>query len=171
MERVYGRAMELFKALFTKDDEIIIATNAIFEYKLKHQIKKLNLYPRYIKKKQLLRNLKLDVIPDIFAEEDEIPDPDDNTYRYMINCKVSDVDYINLVKAICNQNVGRKPSFHHAVFFLNLNKGIILHIYDDRGCDVISSSASALKNIYTKYHDWISDDDRESINKTFDGLI
>ncbi|MNN26621.1 hypothetical protein D3C81_1401320 [compost metagenome] len=169
MEQVYSRAIELFRALFFKDDDICIVTNAFFAYRFKSQVKRLNLYRRYIKSNQLLRNLKLNVIPDIFAEEDERPDEDNNTYRYMIDCKVRDVDYQNLLKAICNQDVGIKPSIYHDVFFLNLDRGVIYHIYDDRGCDVISSSIIELKDIYTKFNEWILDYDRESIKKTFEG--
>ncbi|MGC6588433.1 DUF3885 domain-containing protein [Paenibacillus sp. Dod16] len=90
-------------------------------------------------------------------------------YRYIINCKASDVDYLNLLKAICNQDVGIKPSIHHDVFFININKGVIFHIYDDRGCDVISSSILELKDIYTKFNKWILDYDREAIKRTFEG--
>ncbi|MOA57505.1 hypothetical protein D3C78_1816990 [compost metagenome] len=87
----------------------------------------------------------------------------------MIDCKVRDVDYQNLLKAICNQDVGIKPSIYHDVFFLNLDRGVIYHIYADRGCDVISSSIIELKDIYTKFNEWILDYDRESIKKTFEG--
>ncbi|SFS56852.1 DUF3885 domain-containing protein [Paenibacillus sp. 453mf] len=171
MDRVYSRSIELFKELFVKDDDLLLVTNAYFAYKLKNQIKKVNLYRRYIKNRQILWNLKLNVIPDIFAEPDEIPDEDNKTYRFQIACKVSDLDYLNLIKAICNKDLGTKPSIKHDVFFINLGKGIIFHIYDDRGCDVVSNSTSVLKNIFIKYNDWILNYDRESINKIFEGII
>ena len=171
MERVYKRAIELFKAINEINDEIIIVTNAFFAYKLKNKVKRVNLYRKYIKSKHLLRNLKLNVIPDVFADEDEIPDELNNTYRYMINCNVNELDYSNLIKAICNQDVGIKPSIYHDVFFLNIRRGTIYHIYDDRGCDVISNSISGIKDIFLKYNDWILNNDRESINKTFDEVL
>ncbi|MCV4230547.1 hypothetical protein OHJ21_05135 [Virgibacillus sp. LDC1] len=122
MEQVYSRTTELFRALFMKDDDIFIVTNAIFAYRYKYQVKKLKLYSRYIRNKQVLKNLKLTIIPDIYAEDDEEPNEENNTYRYIINCKVSDVDNLSLLKAICNQDVGIKPSIHHDVFFININK-------------------------------------------------
>ncbi|MEC0255658.1 hypothetical protein PAEVO_10720 [Paenibacillus sp. GM2FR] len=169
MEQVYSRTTELFRALFMKDDDIFIVTNAIFAYRYKYQVKKLKLYSRYIRNKQVLKNLKLTIIPDIYAEDDEEPNEENNTYRYIINCKVSDVDNLSLLKAICNQDVGIKPSIHHDVFFININKGLIFHIYDDRGCDVISSSILQLKDIYIKFNEWILDYDREEIKKIFEG--
>ncbi|WP_224723728.1 DUF3885 domain-containing protein [Paenibacillus vietnamensis] len=168
MERVYFRAIELFKALHDNNDEIVIVTNGHFADKQRNQVKKLYLYKRYIKSKRLLRNLRLDVIPYVFADEDENPDELTKTYRYMITCKVYELDYRNLLKAICNQDVGIKPKTHHDVFFLNINNGTIYHVHDDRGCDIISHSNQAIKEIYLKYKDWILDYDRETIDKTFE---
>jgi hypothetical protein len=171
MERVYFRAIELFKALHEKNDEIIIVTNGYFADKQKKQVKKLLLYKRYIKSKHLLRNLRLSVLPNVFADEDEDPDELTNTYRFMITCQVYQLDFHKLLRAICNKDVGIKPKISHDVFFLNLNKGTIYHVYDDRGCDVISISNQALKEIYFKYKNWILDYDRKTIEKTFEGDI
>lgn len=56
---------------------------------------------------------------------------------------------------------------YHRVYFINLNKKTIFHIYDDRGCDVIASAREDLMGIYTRYNDWILDYDRERINRVF----
>jgi hypothetical protein len=168
MERVYYRAIELFDALHEKDDDIIIVTYGYFADKQRKQVKKLYLYKKYIKSKHVLRNLQLNVLPNVFADEEEDPDESTNTYRYMITCKVFDVDSHKLLRAICNRDIGIKPKIQHDVFFVNLNKGTIYHVYDDRGCDVISNSKEAIKDIYLKYKDWILDYDRETIDKTFD---
>ncbi|MGC6588432.1 DUF3885 domain-containing protein [Paenibacillus sp. Dod16] len=56
MEQVYSRATDLFRALFMKDDDIFIITNALFAYRYKYQVKKLKLYSRNIKNKRIKKS-------------------------------------------------------------------------------------------------------------------
>jgi len=42
-----------------------------------------------------------------------------------------------------------------------------LHLYDDRGVDVISTHPNNLKALYKKYNEWILDYDREMIDAIF----
>ncbi|WP_342572261.1 DUF3885 domain-containing protein [Paenibacillus sp. FSL R5-0749] len=55
------------------------------------------------------------------------------------------------------------------MYFINISKKTIFHIYDDRGCDVISASREELVDIYSEYNDWILDYDRDKINNIFLG--
>lgn len=169
MERVYYRSLELFKALHDKEDEVLLITHAYFADKPKHKVKKLNLYRRYIKKKESIRALKLEILPEIDCDPDETPDPRNNMYSYWAKCRVKDIRYSQLIRAICNHDVGIKPMIYHRVYFINLNKKTIFHIYDDRGCDVIAAAREDLMGIYTRYNDWILDYDRERINRVFLG--
>ncbi|WP_193726856.1 DUF3885 domain-containing protein [Paenibacillus guangzhouensis] len=167
MEQVYYRSLELFKALHDKDDELLLVTSAYFADIPKNKVKKLNLYKKYIKNKDSLMALNLEILPDIDLDPDEIPDPRNNMYRYWTTCKVKDLRYSELIKSICNHDVGIRPMIYHRVYFINISKRTIFHIYDDRGCDVISESKDDLIHIYTKYNSWILDYDRERIDKTF----
>ncbi|RAI84482.1 uncharacterized protein DUF3885 [Paenibacillus pabuli] len=169
MERVYHRSLELFKALHDQEDEVLLITQAYFADKSKHKVKKLNLYRKYIKKKEPIRALRLEILPDLDCEPDETPDPRNNMYRYWTKCRIEDLKYGQLIKAICNHDAGIKPMIYHRVYFINISKKTIFHIYDDRGCDVISASREALTDIYKEYNDWILDYDRERINNVFLG--
>lgn len=169
MQRVYHRSLELFKALHDREDEVILITHAYFADKPKNNVKKLNLYRKYIKKKESIKDLRLEIIADINCDLDEIPDPRNNIYRYWTKCTVEDLRYSQLIRAICNHDVGIKPMIYHRVYFININKNTIFHIYDDRGCDVIASSKEELMWIYKEFNDWILDYDRERINKVFLG--
>lgn len=60
------------------------------------------------------------------------------------------------------------PSISHNVYVINIQKKTIFHTYDDRGCDVLATSPAAIKEIYTKYSDWILDYDRVEIDKIFE---
>lgn len=74
---------------------------------------------------------------------------------------------IPLIKAICNKDKNIKPKIFHDIFFINLSKDTIYHIYDDRGCDVIASSIEVLRYMHKKYKKWILEYDKEAINRVF----
>ena len=54
------------------------------------------------------------------------------------------------------------------VYFVNINKRLIFHMYDDRGLDIIATDKEILRPIYEKYNNLILDYDRERINKQFE---
>lgn len=169
MERVYFRSLQLFKALHDQEDEVLLITQAYFADKPKHKVKNLNLYSKYIKKQEPIRSLRLEILPDLDYEPTELSDPKNNMYRYWTKCKVEDLKFSQLIKAICNHDVGVKPMITHRVYFINISKKTIFHIYDDRGCDVISASRQELMDIYKEFNHWILDYDRDRINNVFLG--
>ena len=54
------------------------------------------------------------------------------------------------------------------IYFVNIDKKLILHMYDDRGLDLISADKETLKPIYKKHNDLLLDYDRERIDKQFE---
>ncbi|MBL7896335.1 MAG: DUF3885 domain-containing protein [Bacteroidia bacterium] len=53
------------------------------------------------------------------------------------------------------------------IYFINIDKKLILHMYDDRGFDIIATDKETLRPIYQKHNDWILDYDRKEIDKQF----
>ncbi len=165
LEGVYNRAITLFQFLHSKTDDMYIvvdvndyADGETFKYKL-------NIFSRYVKEKSDLFKLQKNTILYVFPEDDE--DGLYKTHRFTLKCKVSDLKYIPMLKAICNQDMGIKPSIFHRVYFINVNKNTIFHIYDDRGCDVLATSPNTIRDMYHTYNDWILDYDRNKIDKVF----
>ena len=72
-----------------------------------------------------------------------------------------------MLKAICNQDMGIRPSTFHRVYFININKKTIFHVYDDRGCDLLAARPETIKDVYNKFNDWILDYDRNQIDQVF----
>ncbi|MCC2464081.1 hypothetical protein LKL90_27380, partial [Bacillus mobilis] len=112
---VYNRAITLFQSLHATEDDIYIvvdvndyADGEIFKHKL-------NIFSKYVKEKSDLFKLQKNTIPYIFPEDDE--DGVYKTHRYTLKCKVSDLKYIPMLKAICNQDMGIKPRIFHRVYF------------------------------------------------------
>lgn len=165
LQGVYKRAITLFKSLHSPTDDIFIVvdTNVFdkgknFKYKLKN-------FSPYVNEKSLLYRLNHKIIPYIFPEDDE--EGTYKTHRFTLKCKTSDFKYVSMLKAICNQDLGINPSIFHRVYFININKKTIFHVYDDRGCDLLATSPETIRDVYNEYNDWILDYDKDEIDKLF----
>lgn len=79
------------------------------------------------------------------------------------------IPYKEILKGIAHYEQGREPSISQAVYFINVDKDIVFHMYDDRGCIVYSNSSGKLAYMYYKYNNWIVDYWRGSIDSIFHG--
>lgn len=163
MRDVYHRAIALFRALHEDDETICIVANV-------HNFGRTQKSPtlsKYIRDKSVLYQLQHRTIPYVFPEDNE--DGKWTTEQFRLECKPFEIHYRLLLQAICNQDMGLKPNMHHDVFFININRQTIFHVYDDRGCDVIATSPESIRTVYKTYNDWILDYDREKIEEVFQG--
>lgn len=53
------------------------------------------------------------------------------------------------------------------IFIVDFDKGIVLHIYDDRGMDVVSIRRESLIPHYNQFSRWLLDYDREQMDQIF----
>jgi hypothetical protein len=72
-------------------------------------------------------------------------------------------------RAIGNIDYARLPKISDRVFLLNVSRDVILHMYDDRGLDVISADPTSLLALYKSHNAWILKYDRERIDAIFEG--
>lgn len=149
IKQVYYRATELFKETHTANDDIFVLLYFYINRKYSTQ-KKIKAFSHFTKDKQVLYSLSCKKI--------QFPDEEDEgweAYRYVLKCKLSDIQYIKLLFS------------NHDIFFINATKNTIFHLYDSRGLDIVASSKEALFTVYKKYNEWILDYDRERIDKVF----
>uniref|UniRef100_UPI00403F1FB3 DUF3885 domain-containing protein n=1 Tax=Lysinibacillus sp. Y5S-8 TaxID=3122488 RepID=UPI00403F1FB3 len=66
-----------------------------------------------------------------------------------------------------NGGIGSGKTKFHRIYFLNIKKKTIFHVYDDRGCDLLATSPESIRDIYYTYNDWILDYDKDKIDKVF----
>lgn len=161
MRDMYKRAITLFRALHKDDEEICIVAN-VHNFGI---IPKSPVLSKYIRNKSVLYRLQHHTIPYVFPEDNEKGQW--TTERFWLECKTSDIQYSLLIQAICNQDMGLKPNLYHDIFFININRKTIFHVYDDRGCDLIAPSPESIRTVYDTYNDWILDYDREKIDEVF----
>ncbi|UOO43785.1 DUF3885 domain-containing protein (plasmid) [Priestia megaterium] len=171
LEQAFYRSIRLFEAVFGEEDELLLVTDV-------HAIKKdiflqkrpLNVYLKYIKDKKKLYQLSHYLLPSVFDEEDD----QSITHRFILSCKKSELKYVQLLKAICYEDfthpsniLKSNPQSGYDIYFINLSKEIIFHLYDDRGCDVLASNKESIEFLYEEYNHWILDYDREEIDLLF----
>jgi hypothetical protein len=152
----YQRATTLFEALHAQDDDILLVVHSDAD-------KRTGVFTRYLKNKKLRFNVTQQTISSVFSEDDD----GFEMQQFVLKCKKSDFNYHSLIKAICNHEMGIKPRLYQRIYFLNLNKETIFHIYDDRGCDLIATSPNAIQKIYQTYNSWILNYDRNKIDQVF----
>ncbi|WP_068677356.1 DUF3885 domain-containing protein [Oceanobacillus sp. Castelsardo] len=171
---VYDQAISLFNEIFSAEDKILLVTN-IYHNKnyVRRSRRKIKVYRHYIKNKDVRLRLKQETLPYMFDDEEYAEEK--CTSQFSLECRKQDIRYPLLIKAICNQDFpSLKPKLHNPyglyepdVFFINVTKNVIFYIYDDRGCEVISSDIETIRPIYRQYIDWVDEYYREEIDQRF----
>nr|WP_154319282.1 DUF3885 domain-containing protein [Metabacillus idriensis] len=165
LKGVYNRALTLFESVHKPDEEIFVVMDVNVFGNRKSYKNNRRLFSPYVYEKTTLYRLNHAVIPYIFPEDNE--DEKYKTHRFTLKSKTSDIKYIPLLKAMCNQDLGIQPNIYHRIYFFNIKRKTIFHIYDDRGCDLLAASPKTIRDIYNNFNDWILDYDRDEIDKVF----
>ena len=76
-----------------------------------------------------------------------------------------------MFQAIANTDLGGTPSIAGRVYTIDHRARVIMHMYDDRGLDVIASNASALLPVYDRFPNWILDNQRHKIEFRFKNFL
>ncbi|WJY27334.1 DUF3885 domain-containing protein [Sporosarcina trichiuri] len=162
---VYHRAIDLFEALHAPEDDLYIVVD-VHEFNSSHaQRRKLNVFAKYVKERSVLYRLRQDTLPSVYLENNE--DGSYRKYRFSLHCCRSDLRYAALLRAICNQDMGRRPVVDVPVYIVNVTKRTVFHVYDDRGCDVVAEEADTLRPVYERFSDWILEYDRGAVDGMF----
>ncbi|MGG4380541.1 DUF3885 domain-containing protein [Priestia megaterium] len=174
LNQAFHRSITLFQRVFGEGDEILFVTDVYTTNKdLFLQKRPLNVYLKYIKDKKRLYQLNHHCLPSVFQDEDE-DDDQSLTHRFVLSCKKTELRYAQLLKAINYEDFAHpstilksNPQSGYDIYFINLSKKMIFHLYDDRGCDVLASSKESIRFLYEEYSNWILDYDREEIDLLF----
>ncbi len=162
-----ARVITLFEDLFDANDCIYIY---IEDWDIVIDPMFGNTTPNYIY--QLLEKhvLEEETMYKLDEDIDEMGNPIQITQEYKIRLlydRLAIIPYKEILKGIANYEQGQQPSISQRVYFINLNKDIVFHMYDDRGCIVYSNSKDKLTHMYCKYNNWIVDYWRSSIDIIF----
>ncbi|KOS27583.1 hypothetical protein ADK18_12490 [Bacillus anthracis] len=98
------------------------------------------------------------------------------TYQFSLKYFAGDIKYKRFIQAANHEDLpglypslGRKKEISYPdVFLINSNKRYYhVHVYDDRGSEVIANNKKTIRNIYQKYKEWIPEYKRKKIDKVF----
>ncbi|MET4106862.1 DUF3885 domain-containing protein [Hymenobacter sp. UYP22] len=160
---VERRAALLFEAVFAPTDEVLIIVQRPW-------------HTRWFRRRRfraghfvlrLLQASRSEVAFQRLANQTRFRDTR-QLIRFALQRRAAAIPYHRIFQAISNQDFpGRQPQLHDDVFFLNLSSGLLLHMYDDRGLDVLGPTVDALRPLYEQYHSLLLDYDREQMAFTF----
>ncbi|PFW72000.1 hypothetical protein COL23_26245 [Priestia aryabhattai] len=173
LKQAFHRSITLFHKVFEEEDEILFVTDVHTMNKdLFLQKRPLNVYLKYIKDKKRLYQLNHHRLPSVFQDEDE--DDQSLTHRFVLSCKKTELRYVQLLQAINYEGFAHpstimksNPQSGYDIYFINLSKKMIFHLYDDRGCDILASNKEPIRFLYEEYNNWILDYNREEIDLLF----
>ncbi len=167
-EEVYKRSELLFQEVFSPNDNVFLV---LMDYKYKRsKIRFGNFCFKHI------RGLIGGEV--FYLKEHELYDSKDRLdirNVAVIKSDIERIDYKNILKAIGSTDFPpRQPRLDKngvltskEVFFLNIDRKLIFHMYDDRGLDIIASDVALLQPIYNKYDSWVLESDRAKMDSLF----
>jgi hypothetical protein len=162
---VIKRSIALFNAAFKSEDEIFLVYIS-YSYK-RRKIR----FKNYCFKQ--ITDLKKDEIA--YSKVSNRYHPGEHYDAAITKLKTERVHYQNIVTPIANTDFPpRQPRFESLssskIYFINITTRLILHMYDDRGLDVIASDKKTLHPLYTRFNDWLLDANRSEKDKEFDSI-
>lgn len=175
LQQIKERSNGIFNQVFQASDEILLITDIHCE-RNDHFLQKrpAKIYQKYVKNNKLIKKLQHGILSSVFLEENEEDYDDMVTHRFVLACNKYDIRYHQLLSAISYEDFPHpsqilknnyRPGYD--IYFVNITKKMIYHLYDDRGCDVIAANKEDLRLLYDNYNEWILDYDREQIDKLF----
>ncbi len=98
-----------------------------------------------------------------------VPEPDDVELVRRMMCFTLPKEYIvNVLWSACSSDIHAiRPRPGFSCYIFNLDLGIAMLPYDDRGMDIVGPNHDYLKSLYNKFQGFLLDHDRQVMNNTF----
>jgi hypothetical protein len=168
-QEVTKRASTIFKTAFDNSDKVFLV---FMDYKYKRRKIKFSNFTF-----KQIDNLQKNEVS--FSKEKrlyELDDKFDIRNIAIIKLTADRINHKNILTAIGHSDFPpRQPRLDNngfltskEIYFVNIDKKLIFHMYDDRGLDLISADKEILRPIYKKHNDWILNYDRKQIDKQFE---
>lgn len=76
----------------------------------------------------------------------------------------------NILWCALAKDLGVSPRLECDVYLVNLQDGLAMHPYDDRGMDIVGPNTEALRGLYRKHHSWLLSYDLPEMQATYGAL-
>ncbi len=152
-KQVYKKSNELFEDVFREEESLYLIVHVRSERgKYQHSATKVF---RQLRRRADKYNIKF--VEKVMDEEEQVIE-----YAVLLPNKNA-LDYKRLIKAICHQDFPPlQPRFRQTytyypeVFFVNVDRKIVMNIYDDRGCFLLFGDSATYDVFKKKYRNDIS---------------
>jgi len=129
-------------------------------------------YPQNDKEKHSFEILFTEKIAPILPQEELSQDVNIDGYtirqtQLYWNLKESKIPMGKVFREILLGDLGGLQEFISSVYLFDIENHVMLHLYDDRGLDIISHDKNTLMPLYQELNAWILDYDREQIDERF----
>jgi hypothetical protein len=92
----------------------------------------------------------------------------DGTYMLEWACRPArSFGYERVLEGLANCDHSIEPWIDDRVYFIAPEKGLLFHMYDDRGLDMIAKDRALLAPLYRRLDHWLLDYDRARMRETF----
>lgn len=103
-------------------------------------------------------------------DDDHIAEFGSDLFRHWDIAKLKDKQTISEILWLgIASEMGIKPTFHGSTiaYLVDAENGLILHLYDDRGMDVVAIHKAPLRDLFVRYNDWLLDCDLTRMTDMF----
>lgn len=152
-KQVYKKSNELFEDVFREEESLYLIVHVRSE-RGKYQQSATKVF-RQLRRRADKYNIKF--VEKVMDEEEQVIE-----YAVLLPNKQT-LNYQRVIKAICHQDFPPlQPRFHQAytyypeVFFVNVDRNIVMNIYDDRGCFLLFGDSVTYDVFKKKYRHDIS---------------
>ncbi|CAM3244689.1 DUF3885 domain-containing protein [Shewanella violacea] len=115
-----------------------------------------------------LKELQIDIPKNNFKLREWVEDDEWNRNYLFFNINKSELHKIIFGKL--GTELGIKPSFWFDLYIYDINLGVLVHPYDDRGMDVVGTNKFMIKRLYKQYHSSLLDYDVNVMREWFGAL-
>jgi hypothetical protein len=89
-------------------------------------------------------------------------------YRLTWTCvSLQGFDAAQMFQAIANREQPGFPKISSGVYVIHPNARIIMHMYDDRGLDVIATELPTLRPMFERFSEWVLENRRHKVESRF----
>jgi hypothetical protein len=163
---VYARAIALYEAAFAPEEHCVVAGGR-FVARIQTATRPRDLFSFDAEQGRRLGDSlqRKEVLV-------ESTDPDDaGAWVLQWVCRPARLfGHQRIIKGIANCDHLVEPWIEDRVYFLAPAKGLLFHMYDHRGLDIVAEDRATLAPIYRKFNDWLLDYDRPRMCETFRDL-
>jgi hypothetical protein len=99
----------------------------------------------------------------------EVSPFDESEYRLTWTClSPQDFNAVRLFQAIANREQEGVPKISSGVYAIDPRAKLIMHMYDNRGLDLIATKIETLQLIFDRFRAWILEYERQKIESRFE---